>query len=79
MNIGDRVIATEDYDDNIAIVREKGTVIGFNKYHNLVLVEFESDINGHDGNGCEDNGISGRNGHCFYVPGRTLEPITEVE
>ena len=76
MNIGDRIKATVDYDCK-EITGKFGTIIGFSDCDEA-LVEFDEDINGHDGSCHEVSGINGKDGYCWYVGNKLLEPITEA-
>ena len=50
-NVGDKVIAIREYEDNSEIVNVTGTIRDCTSraMDNLVLVYFDEDINGHEG------------------------------
>lgn len=68
--IGDRVsyyVRVVKSDKGRAMLGKHGNVIDFNgkKY----LVEFDSDVGGHDGDGM------GQDGHCFWIREEFLAPV----
>lgn len=60
--LGKRVISISDYDDNDNIIDAHGTVIGVEQGSYFVTVEFDCDVEGHDGTFGH-----GKNGYCWDV------------
>ena len=72
--VGDRVKALTNVGYRHGTKGEIGTVICI-KPENSMLVEFDNNIAGHDGNGvCE---VSGKNGHCWFVKPCDLQLVSE--
>ena len=73
--IGDRVKCIGGYEGAIG---KKGTVMSYAKQTNpRILVEFDENVNGHDGNGKSD--YTGKNGHCWYFENKDLELIPKFK
>lgn len=64
--VGDRVRAIEAHDGKEEIVGKIGTIRRINTYS--YLVEFDENINGHDGDGT-------KNGHCWNCAEDVLKPV----
>ena len=76
IKIGDRVFAGKAGKAGIA--GTAGTVIGHSVFDGDPLVEFDENIDGHDGLGkFQTGGRNGKQGHCWYVAEEDLEVITE--
>lgn len=71
MNVGDRVVAvntTESAWGNALLDGVSGTII--HTFDNdMILVEFDNDVDGHDAGG------RGKYGHCWYLHGEDVEPL----
>lgn len=71
MNVGDRVVAvniTESMVGNTPLNGESGTIIQtFDD--DMILVEFDNDVDGHDGGGM------GEYGHCWYLRDKYVRPL----
>ncbi len=76
MQIGDRV-RCKNSTGNSAVTDKFGMIIGFvyDLKYDDPLVEFDENINGHDGLGkCS---VSGKHGHCWFVPRSCIELIVD--
>lgn len=76
MQIGDRVRCKNGVGKSAA-ADKFGTIIGFvcDQKYNDPLVEFDENINGHDGLGkCS---VSGKHEHCWFVPRSCIELIVD--
>lgn len=60
--IGKRIVAIEEVGHHNGNVGEKGTIILSNG--DEILVEFDKNINGHDG---ADRRVKGKDGHCWWM------------
>lgn len=69
-NIGDRVIATTDFDNNPNIVGIEGTIRCYGTSSGRCGVEFDIDVGGHDL--CIG---TVKYGHGWYCPESILQPI----
>lgn len=69
-NIGDRVIATTDCDDNLNIVGIEGTIRCMGSSSTSLGVEFDINVGGHD----LGIGIV-KYGHGWFCPKSILQPI----
>jgi len=76
IKIGQSVVGIEAHDDNDLFVGVNGKVIGIGE--TLILVEFESDISGHDGHNAHGIILDdydkeyklfpvGKQDHCWYI------------
>ena len=64
--IGDRVIVVEAPNTRINVNNgDKGIVIDVRPGTGDVLVQFDKDIGGHDGNG--RGSVVGKSGHCWWL------------
>ena len=75
VKIGDRVRCNGGGTGNRKVAGKVGTIIGFiyNREGDSPLVEFDTDVDGHDGLGkCE---ASGEYGRCWFVPIESVEVI----
>ena len=64
-NIGDRVIFTRDHELGTKVKNgDKGTIIDVSNFAYCVCVEFDRNINGHDGNSIN---TKGKDGHCWWI------------
>lgn len=72
--VGDRVKAIARVGCKFNTIGEVGTVVAVNKHSNKPLVEFDNDIEGHDGFDFE-HGYRGKNGHCWWC---VFDDITHV-
>lgn len=74
--IGDRVRVIDATCTNWNIkIGDTGTVIGFHNFTNAPCIEFDTFINGHDGNG--DMKGKGKKGYCYYMVDDYITSITE--
>ena len=76
-NIGDRVIATTDCDDNLNIVGIVGTIRCMGSSSTHLGVEFDNDVGGHDGFGTAI--CNGKSGHCWYVNENELDFVNYLK
>lgn len=65
--VGDRVKCVKCHDGNIKAVGKVGTVIKFSDTCSDYLIEFDVNVDGHDGCG------AGKKGHCWWLFDRHLE------
>lgn len=64
--IGDRVVVVTAPRTRINVnIGDKGTVIDVRPCNGSVLVQFDKDIGGHDGNG--RGSVVGKSGHCWWL------------
>lgn len=70
MNVGDRVVAvntTKGMVGNTPLNGESGIII--QTFDNdMILVEFDNEVDGHDGGGM------GEYGHCWYLHSENVQP-----
>lgn len=63
-NIGDRVTFTRDKECGINVKEgDKGTIIGIGISESSYCVEFDRNVNGHDGRHWS---FKGKDGHCWW-------------
>lgn len=72
--VGDRVVGVGTYD-NKNIDGEVGTVVYADKHSNLLGVEFDGNIEGHE---LWPTGVECKDGHGWWVSPEHLKPLTET-
>lgn len=78
LKIGDRIIGGIDYSSK-PTNGIGGTVIGFLKSDSdMALIEFDTNIDGHDGMDSEARGRKGKSGYCYYIPHEYLVRNPEI-
>ena len=71
--VGDRVVAIAEHDDNTSIIGVAGTVLAVESYGTYAVEYDERISNGHDLNGkCKD-------GYGWFTDGECLELLNEIE
>lgn len=75
MKIGDRVIAEDNHEGKI-IKGKTGSIIGTASSTGMPLIEFDHNIDGHDGRGTNIQHIAGKDKHCWYVPEEKMKLVT---
>jgi hypothetical protein len=65
---GDRVKCLAEFESNTHIINQKGKVLWVRD--ETMLIEFDSNVFGHDGN---HDRVTGREGHCWWVKTDLLE------
>lgn len=68
MNVGDRVVAINIMVESTLLDGESGTIIQIFD-NDMILVEFDNDVGGHDGGGM------GEYGHCWYLYSENVQPL----
>lgn len=71
LNIGDKVVCNEEYDDNDEIIGETGIIVASNGIE--FLVNFDIDIGGHHGWDDEKDIPQCEDGHGWWVNPGILE------
>lgn len=71
--IGDRIIFIDESHDGKKLKNQTGTIKNITEnVHDKYLIEFDKNIDGHDGNGRTING------HGYYVPERKIKLLNST-
>lgn len=72
VKVGREVVCTKPYDENNKIVGARGIVVNADEINELIGVEFNKDVGGHE---LYSVGHNGPVGHCFWVLETHLRPV----